>query len=285
MENRHFSAHWKSPSNFIPLRSASKLLLLTLPACFLASPFARADVLPPQCHHPYNEPNRVTCVYTFTGREQTFAVPDGVTLLDVTAIGAAGAAGEAGDPSRSGTGGKGGRADALIAVTPNSTLYVEVGGIPTADIARCFNPPLLCVGGWNGGGSTGFQNITVGLGGGGGGASDVRTISMSVPGSLNSRLIVAAGGGGGGSGCGNGKAACNGGNGGDAGSQGQNGQPLPSQSGGTGGGAGTQSAGGTGGTQGGGAGSLGLGGNGGTTPAPSFYLPVAMGGGAGGGAG
>jgi hypothetical protein len=287
MENRYFPSHRKRSFGLRFSKSTkTSLFLLPLPACLFTLALAHADTLPPQCHHPYDEPNRVICTYTFTGSEQTFQVPAGVTTLDITAIGAAGASGGALYESQPGAGGKGGQAEALITVTPGSTFYVEVGGTPTTDPARCFsvvtNPPLLCVGGWNGGGSATYTagGLPNAAGGGGGGASDVRTISLALPGSLDSRLIVAGGGGGGGSSCN--MSSCSGGDGGDAGSAGQNGGNLPSQLGGTGGGAGTYSAGGSGGIQGGMAGSLGQGGNGGAWFDGS-NPPFGMGAGGGGG--
>ncbi len=244
-----------------------RTFLVAAPACLFTSAFSQADELQPPCRHPYDEPTRVVCVYTFTGNEQSFQVPQGVHMLDITAIGAAGAAGDAiHNYLQSGAGGLGGYARTLISVTPGSTLHVEVGGTPTTDPSKCnklANPPVRCLGGWNGGGSAQPQTDAGGMGGGGGGASDVRIISASLPESLNSRLIVAGGGGGGGSSC-NGICNAAGGDGGAAGSAGKTGEDSPpDQPGGTGGGAGTLIAGGEGGFERGTAGSLGQGGNGG----------------------
>ncbi|WP_188309909.1 Ig-like domain-containing protein [Streptomyces sp. CBMA123] len=194
--------------------------------------------------------NTTTCTFAFTGAEQTFTVPGGVTQVDVTAIGAAGGLEGLGHAS----GGRGAQVSGtLTGLSGGQTLYVEVGGTATNN-GSCY-PTSLCTGGFNGGGNTHF-------GGGGGGASDIRTQSRTVPlTTIDSRLVVAAGGGGAGEA---GQSPCPGSPGGDAGQPGANG----ACSGGTGGGAGTATQGGAGGAGGGGTpsgtpGTLGTGGNGG----------------------
>ena len=113
--------------------------------------------------------------FGYTGAEQTFVVPAGVTSVQVVAIGS-----EGGTVTNAALGGVGAVVRGELSVTPEEVLFVEVGGVP-----------------FNGGGASTH-------GGGGGGASDVRTVSIGAepsPGneaSLNSRLLVAAGGGGGG---------------------------------------------------------------------------------------
>jgi hypothetical protein len=110
-----------------------------------------------------------------------------------------------------GAGGRGGVVNASLAVAAGSTLYVEVGGTPTTDASRCSQasrgPSLAidCIGGWNGGADGGWGQSAGtptayerGYAGAGGGATDVRTESRAVAGSLTSRLVVAGGGGGGG---------------------------------------------------------------------------------------
>ncbi|HZE07028.1 MAG TPA: hypothetical protein VE127_17500, partial [Solirubrobacteraceae bacterium] len=117
--------------------------------------------------------------FTYTGGEQSYTVPAGITGLHVVLVGAAGAA--VGQP-----GGYGAELTADIpAPAGTTTLYVEVGG--KGGLA---NPPTVAysaTGGFNGGGSGEY---------GGGGASDIRTVSDSQPNSLSSRLAVAGGGGG-----------------------------------------------------------------------------------------
>lgn len=110
-----------------------------------------------------------------TGSEQTFTVPAGVTSVHVNAIGQAGEEGIAGEFEYQPPGGDGAYVSGQVPVTPGEVLYVEV-----AD--RSF-----------GGGAGSGEG-----GGSGGGASDVRTVSNTQLGSLESRLLVAAGGGGGG---------------------------------------------------------------------------------------
>lgn len=196
-------------------------------------------------------PDQQEVVFAYTGAEQSFVVPAGVTSVAVVALGGRGGAGVTG-----GSGGLGARVSGVIEVTPGATLYVEVGG-NGADGSGTGG-----AGGFNGGGPGGNgQPLS---GGGGGGASDIRTMTRTAPGSLDSRLVVAAGGGGGG-----GANLSGGGTGGNAGSAGSD-----ALSGADGGGAGTATAGGSGGAEPGG---LGVGGGGGGTGSDSA--------GGGGGAG
>ncbi|MGN6869275.1 MAG: choice-of-anchor D domain-containing protein [Solirubrobacteraceae bacterium] len=123
----------------------------------------------------------VTCLYQYTGSEQTFTVPSGVDSVQVSAAGAIGG-------GRLIPGGAAAIASTEVPVRPGEVLYVEVGGAGQ-------QVPGPTPGGWNGGGGA------PGGGGGGGGASDVRTVpcGSACPGdvaSLGSRLVVAGGGGG-----------------------------------------------------------------------------------------
>jgi hypothetical protein len=98
-----------------------------------------------------------TQTFGFTGAEQTYTVPAGVTAIHVTAIGAAGE-----DSSFNGTvnlakGGLGADVSGVLSVTPGQTLYVEVGGVGQ------------CNGSAPGPGPAGD----------GGGAGDVRTVSVA----------------------------------------------------------------------------------------------------------
>ncbi len=167
-----------------------------------------------------------TATFLYTGSQQQFVVPAGVTSVHVSAVGGRGGNGQW---PAGGLGGAPAEVSADVPVLPGQTLYVEVGGPGTeasfAGNVQAFN-----------GGSSGGQG-----GAGGGGASDVRLIARpegDSPQSLFSRLIVAAGGGGGGAGFG----LTLGGAGGNAGSAGS-----PASAGeAVGGGAGTQEAGGIG---------------------------------------
>jgi hypothetical protein len=155
---------------------------------------------------------RIACTFVYTGAEQTWAVPAGVSAVQVTAVGAPGAAGSGG------AGGNGARVTATLAVpAATTTLYVEVGG-------NIGTYPGFGLNTFNGGGVG-----RSGGGGSGGGASDVRTCSLSACGALppavfspdpagcvngvlgpntlgglpcvtDGRLVVAGGGGGGGGG-------------------------------------------------------------------------------------
>ncbi len=195
-----------------------------------------------------------TATFNFTGAEQSFTVPAGVSSVDVIAIGGHGA-------DRLGvSGGRGASVSGTVAVLPGQVLFVEVGGSgadATPNGVGGFNGG---VGGFNGGGAGG--SLANG-GGGGGGASDVRTVPMGAGAtSLNSRAIVAGAGGGAGQQAG-----------GDAGSDGDSGldggkagtQTAGGAAGGAGnpGTAGTLGAGGTGGRSGGGGGGGLFGGGGG----------------------
>jgi glycine rich protein len=123
--------------------------------------------------------------FSYTGAEQSWAVPTGVTLIHVNLIGGMGGGGYDLDH-----GAPGHNVTADLAATPGQTLYIEVGGRGGngTDGARGSQHGL---GGFNGGGDGGLF-----VGGGGGGASDVRTISRDQAGTLDSRLLVAGGGGG-----------------------------------------------------------------------------------------
>ncbi len=143
-----------------------------------------------------------TVQFKYTGAEQAFVVPAGVTTVEVMATGGAGGTGrtEISSLSPGGGGGLGAVVSgSLTNLKGGQTLYVEVGG----------NGENEGEGGFNGGG-----NVSGNAGGGGGGASDVRTVPRATSGTRESRLIVAAGGGGGGEGtC---EEAGTGGRGGDA---------------------------------------------------------------------
>jgi hypothetical protein len=214
----------------------------------------------------------VSETFDYTGAEQTFVVPAGVTSVGAVVIG-----GHGGNGDLLSAGGLGARVSGNLSVTPGETLYVEVGGDGVS--YRCthgFFPPGECPGGFNGGG---------GGGGGGGGASDVRLTPREDGLEPDTRVIVAGGGGGAGlsapdPSCTEDKAL--GGSGGDAGEAGGSGECFTSP----GGSAGSSFGGGAGGGGGGcgelEAGALGTGGS-----SDCIYHPGGGGGGGyyGGGAG
>ncbi|HJP72455.1 MAG TPA: DPP IV N-terminal domain-containing protein [Candidatus Limnocylindria bacterium] len=206
----------------------------------------------------------VTHTFEYTGSEQTFLVPEGVTGVHVVLIGGRGGSYEA-----IASGGAAARVEGDIAVTPLTQIFIEVGGNGPNATTQLLPPNAFNGGGAGGGGGQGYAA-------GGGGASDIRTVARNVTGSRESRLIVAAGGGG--SAGFASTATAQGGNAGQAGG-----------GGGLGGLPGTQSAGGAGGFVQGGSpatdGFLGGAGRGGDNVLPGGGGGGGLYGGGGGGAG
>jgi len=144
--------------------------VLLLPAVAVAvSTSATADTPP-------------TVTFTSSG-EHVYTVPDGVTRVDVVAIGGQGA----GSTVSQGRAGRGGRIVGTLDVTPGQTLYAEVGG----------NASGVTPGANGGGAAGGAAGQCNGTPGAGGGATDVRTVAVDQSGSDQSRVLVAGGGGGG----------------------------------------------------------------------------------------
>ena len=217
--------------------------------------------------------------FDYTGGEQQFQVPRGVTQLTIVARGASGPSGKVYYCLYEG--GNGGVIRATVPVLPEETLAVFVGGEGSASGPSCSGGGA---GGFNGGGnggtgvSGGYANGT-----GGGGASDVREGGDA----LTDRILVAGGGGGGGETDGGYGAGKGGAGGGEIGRRGGSGYMCsPAGHGGKGG---TQEHGGSGGRGGqrncsfqrgghGHRGLIGVGGDGGGTSG-------AGGGGGGGGGG
>nr|WP_246324744.1 fibronectin type III domain-containing protein [Petropleomorpha daqingensis] len=135
---------------------------------------------------PAAQAETTTQFFSYTGGEQTFVVPDGVTSIHVLAVGGHGGEVEQSPPIR---GGSGAVVEADADVAPGQTLYVNVGGNGVA--AQPTTAVGLVPGGFNGGGAGSNSG-----GSGGGGASDVRTTSRMASESLESRVLVAGGGGG-----------------------------------------------------------------------------------------
>jgi hypothetical protein len=160
-----------------------------------------APALPPGC--TLGAARVVTCAYASTGTEQTFGVPDGVTSIDVHATG-----GRGGQYPGIASGGAAGAVEADgLAVTPGTTLYVEVGGVGIPAPCGSRQTP----GGFNGGGAGGDdpwgmnctnKGVNPSPGFSGGGATDLRTAARASGTPLTGdpatdpRLLVAAGGGG-----------------------------------------------------------------------------------------
>src|SRR6185295_18318705 len=96
----------------------------------------------------------------FTGNEQTWVVPSGITSVDVDVAGAEGG-GNPGDPTV--LGGKGGRVQTTLTVTSGETLYLYVGG-RGGDLIP---PNTAGPGGFNGGGPGGIDPVDANGPGGG----------------------------------------------------------------------------------------------------------------------
>ena len=131
--------------------------------------------------------------FSYTGSQQTFTVPSGVTSITIEMWGAqGGSGGYYSNSSYCSTGGKGGYSTGNLSVTPGSSVYVYVGG-QGEGFATC-NTKMQSLpqnsGGWNGGGNS-YGGTYPGTGGGG--ASDIRYGGTSI----SDRKIVAGGGGGG----------------------------------------------------------------------------------------
>lgn len=224
---------------------------------------ASAEVLPAGCVHP-DSAGPITCTYTEAGQHE-LVLPEGVTSVQVTAVGGHG--GRFTVDAQAMSGGRGAVVTGLVEVPLGSrTVYAVVGG-NGADTQ--FGADHAGGAGGLGGGADGGTPKTphdARPGAGGGGASDIRTAADDV----DSRVVVAAGGGG----------ANHYGAGGDAGT------PGAGDGGGRGG---TAVSGGAAGTDSryptlnGLPGTLGVGGAGG--PAPNAGGPVSVSGGGGGGGG
>jgi hypothetical protein len=117
----------------------------------------------------YTCPSMDYDTFYYTGAQQTYVVPPGVTSVNIQTWGAQGGSNWTSNTNF------GGYVSADIPVTPGSTLYVYVGGQATTT-----------TGGFNGGGSG------EGAGKGGGGGTDVRIGGTT----YNDRVVVAGGGGG-----------------------------------------------------------------------------------------
>lgn len=131
--------------------------------------------------------NKTRYVYNFTGADQTFVVPTGVSWIYAKLWGAGGGAGRAGGWTYGSDGGGGGHTRALIPVTAGATIYVKVGsGGYTANDAVTY---------YGGGGTGAGSGDASKYGGSGGGFCGIFNGSVS----FANALAIAGGGGGGGS--------------------------------------------------------------------------------------
>ncbi|WP_298211959.1 leucine-rich repeat domain-containing protein [Acidovorax sp.] len=223
---------------------------------------------------PACAPGETAANFSFTGAEQSFVVPSGVSTARFHLLGAQGGdgIGGGGGNGTGGTGGTGGAGAAVSgthAVTVGETLSIWVGG----QGSQAVNP----------GGLGGLNALPASSrAGNGGGATDVRRGGNTQA----NRIAIAAGGGGGGNGGWGGTVTVAGGNGGASASAGTAGNDVasPSNDGPYGGGGGAP---GTGGAPGAGCATFpatagAASGNGGTI---NNFLGSFSGAGAGGGGG
>ena len=163
---------------FLPLLILTRLIIIF----FFTSWELNAQMALPTFQafsHPGTESGSQT--FSYTGAQQTFTVPSGVTSIEIKAYGAEGGS----HPSNGSDGGLGGYAIGNLSVTAGNTLYIYVGG--EGVYSSSFPNSSGTSGGWNGGGRGGSY-----AGASGGGASDVRSGGTA----LSNRVIVAGGGGG-----------------------------------------------------------------------------------------
>jgi len=117
---------------------------------------------------PAGTPSGVT--FSYTGANQTWTVPNGVTLVLVEAWGGGGGGGRTSGALSGGGGGAGGYARLAMAVTPGAQYTVLVGGGGAGafdEAAGPGNPPHVASS--TGGGATGILGGMTADGGGGGG--------------------------------------------------------------------------------------------------------------------
>jgi hypothetical protein len=175
--------------------------------------------------------------FSFTGSEQSFTVPAGVTSMHVVAIGGRGGKG-AGNVTGGGFG-FGSVVSADVAVTPGDVVKVVVGGNGGDAVGATGGTGGFSGSVGSGGDGGSAKTSTIQKGGGGGGGMSYAYVDGQ--GILPGFLVGAAGGGGGGGGA----VAGVGGNGspddGFNGEAGGNGAPTHAVQGGTGGGGGTAS--------------------------------------------
>lgn len=132
-------------------------------------------------------------VFSFTGVNQTWTVPAGVTTVEISLLGAGGAGGRAGGGSTS-LGGGGGVVTGTLTVVPGDTLTIIVGQGGVNDNVR---EPLNHNYRFGGGGSGAGNDIHGSFAwGSGGGRSAVRS-SNALYGTAGDVLTAGAGGGGG----------------------------------------------------------------------------------------
>jgi uncharacterized integral membrane protein len=92
--------------------------------------------------------------FSYTGADQLFVVPSGVTSLSISITGASGG----NSVSGSVTGGRGSLVQTSLTVSPGSTLYINVGGVGVTRVTIASSTTVP--GGFNGGGKGGINVIS-----------------------------------------------------------------------------------------------------------------------------
>lgn len=157
--------------NTIFKKEMKKLLLVLL------FPFSISAQIAPEFIH-LKPMFTKTVVFNYTGADQQWVVPLGVTQVFIDVFGAQG-----GTSVAPGAGGLGGKMRAVLNVTPGETLLLMVGGQPTSRVAVYGN-------GGNGGSNTAnASNQSMA----GGGLSGVFRTSIT----MANAILIAGGGGGG----------------------------------------------------------------------------------------
>ena len=132
-------------------------------------------------------------VFAFTGADQTWTVPAGVGVVEVTMVGAGGAGGQAGAGSLA-FGGGGGAVSGVLSVTPGDVLTIIVGqGGINDNVDNAQNRDYRYGGGASGAGISATWPNTWGSGGG---RSAIRSTSARY--ATTGDVITAGAGGGGG---------------------------------------------------------------------------------------
>jgi hypothetical protein len=133
--------------------------------------------------------------FSYTGTQQSWTVPIGVTKVRVKVAGGGGGGGGS-DAVAGSAGGAGGYTEADVPVTPGAALVVVVGGGGSGG-SGCVAGAGAGSGGYLGG-ATGGKSGSTGCSGGGGGGGGLSGLYSGTP--ASNAVILAAGGGGGGGG-------------------------------------------------------------------------------------
>jgi uncharacterized repeat protein (TIGR01451 family) len=169
------------------------LLLAAIGAIAFCSTEARAQI---QCTP---DPGYNACYeYTFTGADQSFTVPQGVTTIKVQSWGAGGG-GSRGSTTIGAPGGSGAYVEGVVNVTPGSQYVIVVGEGGGADGTP--NTSTRCQAAYGfGGACPPLRGGSYVDGGGGGGLSGLFSGSAAVTAASWPRAVLIAGGGGAGEG-------------------------------------------------------------------------------------